>query len=57
MPNIYDFGEYITTDQQYYLLFASAISGQMFRFEYGFDDNGTTIDYELETKRFDFDTP
>jgi hypothetical protein len=57
LPNIYDFGEYITSDQAYYLLFASAITGQMFRFEYGFDDNGVTIDYELETKKFDFDTP
>jgi hypothetical protein len=29
----------------------------MYEFEYGFDDDGVAIDYELESKRFDFGTP
>tara|TARA_R100001530_G_C4320833_1_gene155731 strand:- start:1410 stop:1583 length:174 start_codon:yes stop_codon:yes gene_type:complete len=29
----------------------------MFEIETGFDDNGVAIPYELETKRFDFNTP
>lgn len=29
----------------------------MYEMETGFDDNGSVIPYELETKRFDFDTP
>lgn len=57
LPNLYDYWQYITEDQEYINLFASAITGQMYRFEYGFDDNGTPIEYEINTKRFDFDAP
>lgn len=57
LPNLYDFGFYINSDQERQYLFASAITGQMYEFEYGFDDNGVAIDYELESKRFDFGTP
>ena len=55
--NLYDFGNYITSNQEEYLLFASAINGQMYRFEYGFTDNGDDIDYHLRTKKFDFKKP
>ena len=57
LPNLYDFGFYINSDQERQYLFASAITGQMYEFEYGFDDDGVAIDYELESKRFDFGTP
>lgn len=29
----------------------------MYEYEYGFTDNGAAIEVEVETKRFDFDTP
>lgn len=29
----------------------------MYRFEYGFDDNGADIEYALQTKKFDFESP
>lgn len=56
-PNLYDYGQYINDDQEYLYLFASAINGQMYRMEYGFDDNWAPIEYELQTKNFDFDNP
>lgn len=37
------------------MLFAAG--GQMFEFESGYDDDGSAIEYELETKAYDFDTP
>ena len=55
-PPLYDFGYYINDSQQRQYLFASAITGQMFEFEYGYDDDGVDIEYELESKRFDFGT-
>lgn len=57
MPPIYDFGKYINSSQEKQYLFASASGGQMFEFEYGFDDDGASIQTELETKPFDFDDP
>lgn len=57
LPNLYDFGEYIDSDQSINYLFTSANWGQAYQFETGFDDNGIAIDYELETKEFDMGTP
>ena len=56
-PPLYDYGYYINSDQEYQYLFASAVTGQMYRMEYGFTDDGVSILYELETKRYDFGTP
>ena len=56
-PPLYDYGYYINSDQEYQYLFASGITGQMYRMEYGFTDDGVSIPYELETKRYDFGTP
>jgi len=55
LPNIYDYGFYITPDQEEKYLFASGSS--MYEFESGLDDNWLDIEYELETKAYDFDTP
>lgn len=55
LPNIYDYGFYITPYQEEKYLFASG--GSMYEFESGLDDNGLDIEYELETKAYDFDTP
>ena len=56
-PPLYDYGYYINSDQEYQYLFASGVTGQMYRMEYGFTDDGVSISYELETKRYDFGTP
>lgn len=56
-PPLYDYGFYINSAQERQYLFASASWGQMFQMEYGFDDNGVEIPYELESKRYDFGTP
>jgi len=56
-PNLYDYGIYIDSSQEVKYLISSATGWQMFEIETGFDDNGVAIPYELETKRFDFNTP
>jgi hypothetical protein len=57
LPNLYDFGFYINAQQQYQFLFTSASDGQVYEFEYGFDDDGEKIVYEIQTKNFDFNEP
>lgn len=54
-PTINDYGCYITESQEEKYLFASGSS--MYEFESWLDDNGIEIEYELETKAYDFDTP
>ena len=56
-PNLYDYGLYIETDGTVRLLGASATGWQMFELETWYQDLGVDIEFELETKRFDFDTP
>lgn len=56
-PNIYDYGYYIDADGNYHYLVTSANGGTIFDVETGFDDNGAAIDYELQTKEFDLDSP
>lgn len=54
-PIIYDYWQYITSDQEEKILFASGNS--MYEFETGLTDNWNDIEFELETKAYDFDTP
>lgn len=54
-PNIYDYWTYVDDDNQEKYVFASG--GQMYEMETGTDDNWLDIDYELQTKAYDFDTP
>ena len=56
-PNHYDLWFYIATDLSYQYLLASAGSWQMFEIEYWFDDNWVSIEHEVQTKNFDFETP
>lgn len=57
LPSLYDFGTYIDTDGNKQYLFASASWGQMYEFEYGYDDDGVAIDVVAETKPHDFNQP
>lgn len=56
-PEIYDFWNYIDTDWNRQYLFASANGGQMYEYEYGFDDNWIAIPVDIQTKKFDFWDP
>jgi hypothetical protein len=56
-PEIYDFWNYIDADWNRQYLFASANGGQMYEYEYGFDDNWTAIPVDIQTKKFDFGDP
>lgn len=53
-PEIYDFGVYLDTNGNRQYLFASANWGQMYQYEYWFDDNWIPIPVEIQTKKFDF---
>lgn len=57
LPSLYDFGFYINASNEYQYLFASASGGQMFEFEYGYEDDWLAILYEVQTKVFDFWVP
>lgn len=57
LPALYEFGQYINSDNERQFLFASASGWQMYQFEYGFDDDGTPIETEIQTKQRDFDDP
>lgn len=56
-PNIYDFGQYIDSSNNIQYLFASASGGQMYEYEYWFDDDGTPIEVDIQTKKYDFGDP
>lgn len=56
-PNIYDFGQYIDSNNNIQYLFTSASGGQVYEYEYWFDDNGASIPVEIQTKSFDFGDP
>lgn len=53
-PEIYDFGEYIDSDGNTQYLFASANGGQMYEYEYWFDDDGVAIQATVKTKNYNF---
>lgn len=57
LPNIFDYWYYIDDNGNKQFLFASASGGQMYEFEYGYDDAGVPIDAEIQTKNFDFNDP
>lgn len=57
IPNVYDYGEYIDSEGNSRIVAASANGGQMWELETDYYDNGTDIDYELETKNFFFGQP
>lgn len=54
-PNIYDYGLYIDSAQQEHYVFASGT--QMYEFETWLTDDWIDIEYELETKAYDFGEP
>lgn len=56
-PNIYDFGQYIDSSNNIQYLFASASGGQMYEYEYWFNDDGTPIEVDIQTKKYDFGDP
>lgn len=53
LPEIYDFWEYIDSEGNTQYLFASANGGQMYQYDYGFDDNWVAIQAEVRTKNYD----
>jgi len=53
-PNIYDFGQYIDSNNNIQYLFTSASGGQVYEYEYWFDDDGTAIPVTIQTKKYDF---
>ena len=57
IPPAYQYGIYIESDGEIKYLIASAVQGQMYEMEVGFDDDGSAIVYELATKNYDFGTP
>lgn len=56
LPLLYDYGFNINNDQERQYLFSSGAEWQMYEFEYGYDDDGETISYEVQSKDFDFDS-
>lgn len=56
-PNIYDFGQYIDSNNNIQYLFASASGGQMYEYEYWFDDDWSPIEVDIQTKKYDFGDP
>lgn len=57
LPTLYDYAKYKNSDKEVQYLFGSASGGQVYQFETGFNDNGTPIEAEIETKEFDFWDP
>lgn len=57
LPNIYDFGQYIDSSNNIQYLFASANGGQMYEYEYWFDDDWSPIEVDIQTKKYDFGDP
>jgi len=56
-PSIYDYWYYIDSDNVLSFVFASAVTGQMYQMEYGYDDDWSPIDWVAQTKNFDFNDP
>ena len=56
-PSIYDYAQYINSSGEVIQLFTSAVWGQVYQFDYGYDDDGTDITYELQTWPRDFGRP
>lgn len=56
-PNIYAYWIYITSTWETRNIFTSASWGQAYRMEYGFDDDGVTIDSVVETGNYDMQQP
>ena len=56
-PSIYDYAQYINSNGEVIQLFTSAVWGQVYQFDYGYDDDGTDIAYELQTWPRDFGRP
>lgn len=54
LPAFYDFGNYIDTSGNEYVLVAAANWGQMYQIETGYQDFWVAIESELKTKRWDF---
>lgn len=54
LPALYDFGTYIDDDWNRQYLFASASWGQMYQYDYWFDDNWNDIEATVRTKSYDF---
>lgn len=56
-PVIYDYGFYITPTGEYKYVFTSASTDQVYEMESGYDDDWVSINYEIQTKAFDFGEP
>lgn len=54
LPLTYDLWDYIDNNNERQYLFASGSWGQMYRYEYWFDDDGQEIEAELITREIDF---
>lgn len=53
-PDLYDYGYYIDSDGNFIPLFTSAVTGQVYQMETGYDDDGYDINREAQTKNFSF---
>lgn len=54
LPALYDYWLYIDDDWNRQYLFTSASGGQMYQYNYWFDDDWYAIEAEVQTKNFDF---
>lgn len=57
IPAAYDYGEYEMDDGTIKYILCPAVGGQMYEMEVGFEDDGSSIEYDLRTKNSDFDAP
>lgn len=57
LPPMYDMWIYIDSDWVEKHIFSSALGGQMYEMEVWYDDDGSAINTELQTKPFDFGDP
>lgn len=53
-PAVYQYGYYIDSNNAYNYLLCSANAGVIYKIEKGFSDDGVPIDYEFQTKEYDF---
>lgn len=56
-PPAYDYGIYEMDDGTIKYILCATVGGQMYEMETGFDDDGSSIEYDLRTKNSDFDQP
>lgn len=56
-PQAYQYGIYEDPEGVLHYILCSAVSGVIYEIEKGFDDDGSTIEYDALTKEWDFEKP